>query len=96
MERMEQLVAQLNDYAYQYYVLDTPTVADGEYDKLYDELVRLEKSENRVLPSSPTRRVGDVVLTKFSTARHLGRLYSLDKCQSENELREWLDKLAKS
>ena len=49
MGRMEDLVKQLNIYAHEYYVLDNPTVSDGEYDKLYDELVALEKAENRVL-----------------------------------------------
>ena len=43
MERMRQLIDKLNDYAYRYYVLDDPAVADAEYDRLYDELVRLEK-----------------------------------------------------
>ena len=42
MERMKELVALLNRYGYEYYVLDKPTVSDGEYDKLYDELKALE------------------------------------------------------
>lgn len=58
MDRMEELVKILNKYAYEYYVLDNPTVSDKEYDKLYDELVKLEKEEGRTLFDSPTKRVG--------------------------------------
>ena len=43
MEEMKQLVDLLNKYAYDYYVLDKPTISDGEYDKLYDKLSKMEK-----------------------------------------------------
>ena len=94
-ERMERLVETLNEYSYQYYTLDNPTVADAEYDKIYDELVALEKSLGYTLDNSPTKRVGDVVLKGFNSVRHLGRLYSLDKCQTKESLSAWLDKLVK-
>ena len=58
MDRMKELVDKLNDYAFHYYVLDEPIVADSQYDSLYDELVALEKAENRILPESPTRKIG--------------------------------------
>lgn len=93
MEEMKKLVDLLNDYAYKYYVLDEPTVADSEYDKLYDKLVQLEKDSGIILPDSPTQRVGGNPLSKFDTVSHLGRLYSLDKCQSKESLESWLDKL---
>ena len=93
MDRMHELVKQLNEYAYQYYTLDNPTVSDVEYDRLYDELLALEKASGVVLDDSPTKRVGDVVLKKFNTVKHLGRLYSLDKCQTKEAMNEWLDKL---
>lgn len=93
MDEMRRLVDTLNRYAYAYYVLDEPIVADGEYDRLYDRLREEEMRTGVVYDDSPTRRVGDAVLTKFRTVRHLGRLYSLDKCQSEDALRAWLDKL---
>ena len=48
-ERMRELVDILNRYAYEYYVLDNPTVSDREYDVLYDELVRLEAETGTVL-----------------------------------------------
>lgn len=93
MDEMRALVDKLNRYAYQYYVLDEPTIADVEYDRLYDRLVAMEKASGVVLADSPTVRVGGQPLSKFESVRHLGRLYSLDKCQSKEELRTWLEKL---
>ena len=94
MDRMQELVQKLNEYAYRYYVLDDPVSSDGEYDKLYDELVALEKQTGVVLPDSPTIRVGDKPLSKFNQVVHRGKLFSLDKCQSKEEMRAWLDKLS--
>ena len=93
MEGMKKLVEKLNDYAYRYYVLDEPVVADAEYDRLYDELVAMEKETGVVLENSPTRRVGGAPLSKFVSIKHLGRLYSLDKCQTKEAMTAWLDKL---
>lgn len=93
MDRMTELVKLLNRYAKEYYVLDEPTVSDYEYDRLYDELLKLEKESGVVLPDSPTKRVGGEPLKKFGQSKHLLRLYSLDKCQSKDELTSWLDKL---
>ncbi len=94
MDRMQELVQKLNEYAYRYYVLDDPMISDGEYDKLYEELVALEKQTGVVLPDSPTIRVGDKPLSKFNQVVHRGKLFSLDKCQSKEEMRAWLDKLS--
>ena len=93
MDEMTSLKDRLNELAYRYYVLDDPAVSDAEYDALYDKLVALEKSTGVVLPDSPTRRVGGKPLSKFEQVRHLGRLYSLDKCKTREELRAWMDKL---
>lgn len=95
MERMRELVAKLNKYAYEYYVLDAPTVADTEYDALYDELLDLEKKEGLVLPDSPTIRVGGEVLDGFNKHAHIAPLYSLDKCKTEEELSEWENRIEK-
>ncbi len=86
---MKQLVDLLNRYAYEYYVLDAPTVSDGEYDKLYDQLKELEEKTGTVLPNSPTRRVGGEPIAAFEQVRHRRRLYSLDKAQSFAELEAW-------
>ena len=89
LEEMQNLVKELNFHAEQYYKFDSPVISDGEYDKLYDRLVALEKETDFVLPDSPTRRVGDDVLKEFKQYRHTHKLYSLDKCQSYEELLAW-------
>ncbi len=96
MSRMEELVEQLNRYAYHYYVLDNPLISDGQYDKLYDELAALEKAENIVLPSSPTRRIGGEPVKEFAEHKHLHKLYSLDKRNSFEELSAWDEKIKKA
>ncbi len=95
MGRMEELVKQLNKYAYEYYVLDAPTVSDGEYDKLYDELVKLESESGVVLFDSPTKRVGGEPISAFKKHQHISRLYSLDKSLTESELALFIQKAEK-
>ncbi len=90
---MRELVNKLNDLAYRYYVLDDPIVSDKEYDALYDELLKLEAESGTVLPDSPTKRVGGEPLKQFVPHTHIRRLYSLDKCNSFDELRAWFEKL---
>ncbi len=92
---MQQMVKQLNIWAHEYYVLDNPSVADTEYDALYDQLVLLEKQTGIVLPDSPTRRVGGETLKNFVQHTHRQRLYSLDKVQSFGELQDWVAKVQK-
>jgi len=88
-ERMRDVVDRLNEYAYHYYTLDDPLVSDRQYDRLYDELVRLEEETGVVLPDSPTRRVGGQVLAQFENYTHRARLFSMDKAQSFEALRAW-------
>ena len=95
MSKMEELVKLLNRYAHEYYVLDNPSVSDGEYDKLYDELLKLEKQENRVLFNSPTRRVGGEPISAFKKHTHINRLYSLDKSLTHEELENFTQKVEK-
>ena len=89
MSRMRELVDYLNEKSYQYYTLDDPTISDAEYDKLYDELVRLEAETGERLPDSPTRRVGGEVLPAFEPHTHLARLWSMGKAQSIEALEDW-------
>lgn len=93
-KRMEELVDELNDLAYRYYVLDKPKVSDAEYDRLYDELLALER-ELGPLPHSPTQRVGGEPLSSFRPHRHLSPLWSLDKVRTEEDLRAWAARAAK-
>lgn len=88
-KRIKELVEKLNRYSHEYYVLDNPSVSDKDYDKKYDELKKLEKETGMVLPYSPTVRVGDKVLPQFNKYTHKARLWSLDKAQTLEELKEW-------
>lgn len=92
MNRMRELVDRLNRLGYEYYVLDNPTVTDVEYDRLYDELVRLEKETGEVLPDSPTRRVGGETLKEFVPHTHIVRLLSMDKAQSTGAISDWVNR----
>ena len=95
MNRMRELVDYLNEKSYQYYTLDNPTIADAEYDRLYDELVKLEAETGECLPDSPTRRVGGEVLPGFQPHTHLARLWSMGKAQSIDAVREWANRAEK-
>lgn len=88
-EKIKELVEKLNQYSYEYYTLDNPSVTDKEYDKAYYELKELEEETGFVLPYSPTLRVGDVVLDGFEKYTHKARLWSLDKAQSLQEIIDW-------
>lgn len=96
MNRMNELVEILNKYSYEYYVLDNPTVSDGEYDKLYDELKKLESETGVVLFNSPTKRVGGEPISSFKKHKHLQRLYSLDKATSLEEMLAFEKRINKS
>lgn len=92
ISRIHELIEELNKFAYEYYVLDNPTVSDKEYDKKYYELVELERETNYILAYSPSQRVGDTNLTEFQKYTHKGKLWSLDKAQSIEELSDWITK----
>ena len=86
-ERMKELVELLNRYATEYYTSDDPSVSDSEYDRLYRELVELEKAHpDQVLPESPTHRVGGKILDGFEKYSHQYPLYSLQDAFSREEL----------
>lgn len=95
IQKIKELVEKLNRYSYEYYSLDNPSVSDKEYDQMYYELQELEKETEYVLPYSPTLRVGDVVLDGFSKYTHKARLWSLDKAQSLQEIKDWHNKNVK-
>ncbi len=95
-DRMRELTDILNRWAYEYYVLDQPSVPDREYDKLYDELKELERESGTVLPDSPTRRVGGEPLKNFERHTHIARLYSLDKAVTEDELSAFITRVEKA
>ncbi len=92
VERMKQLVELINRYNYEYYILDKPTVADVEYDRVLDELFKLEKETGIVLDNSPTHKVGSEPISKFTKVTHKNRLYSLEKSQSIEEIEDWINR----
>ena len=95
MSKMRELVDTLNKWAYEYYVLDNPSVPDREYDRLYDELKKLEESTGRVEFDSPTKRVGGEPIKAFERHAHISRLYSLDKSVTYDELDAFFTRVGK-
>lgn len=84
--RINDLISLLSDYNYQYYVMDTPTVPDAEYDRLFRELQRLESEHPNLLnPHSPTQKVGGVALAKFEQVTHEVPMLSLDNAMNQPE-----------
>lgn len=87
----EKLTNLLNEYAYNYYVLEKPIVSDYDYDVLYDELLALEKNNNFIFPHSPTQRVGGEILSGFKKVEHVVKLFSLNKCNNLTDLNKFLN-----
>jgi DNA ligase (NAD+) len=93
-ERHVELSQQIDDHQYRYYVLDSPTVSDSEYDKLLRELERLEEEYPELrTPSSPTQRVGGTYSTLFTPVDHLERMLSLDNAFTDEELAAWAQRV---
>ena len=89
-ERQQYLTKLLNEYAYNYYVLEKPIVSDYDYDVLYDELVLLEEETGVILPDSPTQRVGGEILKGFKKVNHPYKLYSLNKCNNAEGIQKFV------
>jgi DNA ligase (NAD+) len=88
--RIQQLRDRLVEASYAYYVLDSPTMEDGVYDRLYRELQELEKENPELVTAdSPTRRVGEKPAREFSSVRHRVPLYSLENAFDLPELVGW-------
>lgn len=95
-ERLVYLTNEINKHNKNYYVYDNPTISDAEYDKLYYELVDLEKELGYSLPDTPTKRVGDYVLPGFKKRRHEIPLYSLNKVKDFADLDKWQQDMRKA
>ncbi|MDO9256827.1 MAG: NAD-dependent DNA ligase LigA [Bacteroidales bacterium] len=94
--QINQLVKELNDHNYRYYVLAEPVVSDFEFDMLLEKLTTLEKEYPEfLLPDSPSQRVGGTVTSEFASARHTYPMLSLSNTYSEGELREFDDRVRK-
>ena len=96
MQRLRELTQEVAAHARRYYEQDAPVIADKQYDALFDELVALEQELGLSLPDSPTHRVGGAPLERFAPHTHLGRLWSLGKAQSKEQVLAFLQKTRRS
>jgi len=88
--RVQELRDLLNQYGYEYYVLDQPSVPDAEYDKLMNELIEIEESFPELKTAdSPTQRIGGQVLDAFEKVQHQTSMLSLGNAFNEEDLRDF-------
>ncbi len=90
MERMKELVRILSDASRAYYMEDREIMSNFEYDKLYDELLDLEKETGVILSDSPTQKVGYEVVSSLPKEAHPSPMLSLDKTKEVDALQLWL------
>lgn len=96
MDRMNEIIELLNKYAYEYYTLDKPSVEDAEYDRLMQELIRIESSHPEwVRLDSPTRKIGGEVISEFEKVTHRVPMMSLGNVFNEEEIRDFDEKVSK-
>jgi DNA ligase (NAD+) len=88
--RIEALRDAIRQHDHAYYVLDRPTIADEGYDRLFDELRRLEQEYPQLITAdSPTQRVGGTLLPSFAPVRHLAPMLSLNSSTNPDAVRQF-------
>lgn len=93
-KRHTEIAEEVRRHDHAYYVLAQPTISDREYDRLYHELLDLEKEHPELATSdSPTQRVGGVPLKQFQPVKHLVPMLSLDNTYSQEELRDFVNRV---
>ncbi len=94
--RHAELADEIRRHDHAYYVEGRPTIPDVEYDRLYRELVDLEKAYPDLLtPDSPTQRVGGQPVSSFPPSQHLAPMMSLDNTYSQDEVRQFVERVQK-
>ena len=94
--RLEEIKKLLNQYSYEYYALDQPSVSDAVYDSLMIELKSIEAAHPEwITPDSPTQRVGNKLLEGFKKVRHERRMVSLNDVFDKNEIEAWIERTDK-
>ena len=94
--RLEEIKKLLNQYSYEYYALDQPSVSDAVYDSLMVELKSIEAAHPEwITPDSPTQRVGNKLLEGFQKVRHERRMVSLNDVFDKNEIEAWIERTDK-
>ena len=94
---IEELSKQIEEHNYNYYVNVKPVISDYEFDKLLEELIKLEKEHPEYLkPDSPSQRVGGQISKEFKTVKHKYPMLSLGNTYSEEELKDFDDRVKKA
>lgn len=95
-KRLEEIKKLLNQYSYEYYTIESPTVDDAVYDSLIQELKELEAAHPELIaPDSPTQRVGNELLGGFQKVRHSQRMLSLNDVFSKEDVEAWVKRMEK-
>ena len=95
--QIQELCEEIGDHQFKYYVLDAPTISDAACDKLWNQLLDLEKKFPQYkLESSPTLQVGGGFSTSFTQHDHIEKMMSLDNVFDSGELDTWFDRIEKS
>ena len=95
LQRMRGLIDKLNEASRRYYDQNESDISDDEWDAMYAELRKLEEKTGERMADSPTRRVGGAVMEGVEQHRHIARLWSMDKAQSEEEILAWAQRCEK-
>jgi DNA ligase (NAD+) len=94
--RMTELINEIRDHQFKYYVLDQPTVTDAQFDELLRELQSLEDKYPELREAdSPTQHVGGGFSTQFEQRDHIEKMMSLDNVFDSEELAQWFDRIEK-
>ena len=93
LNRIKELVAELNAHNYAYYVACKPTISDYDFDMRLKELEKLEEETGIILPESPTQRVGSDLQDDFAEVERKRIMGSIANCYDYDELRKWLESI---
>ena len=95
--QIQELSEEIRDHQFKYYVLDAPTITDAAFDKLWNQLLELERKYPQYkLESSPTLEVGGGFATSFTQHDHIEKMMSLDNVFDNDELDNWFDRIEKT
>ena len=95
--QIQELSEEIRDHQFKYYVLDAPSITDAAFDKLWNQLLELERKYPQYkLESSPTLEVGGGFATAFTQHDHIEKMMSLDNVFDNDELDTWFDRIEKT
>ena len=95
-KKVNEIISKLSKAEHDYYVVNKSTMTDAEYDKLYNQLKKIEEfNPDLILSYSPTQRVTGTPSNAFQQVEHRQRMYSLDNAENINDIKKWLERLEK-